>query len=635
MAGEQAPTRQYRIQRIITDRPTALRPLYWRAFGTRAPRADLLETGAIRIGKGTTVSFDTYFGAFFEQPWRLHTSLDDLALQASVEGPALLQVRRVNTLGQHLLHEQVVADESETELPIALEPEHHRQQGLLYFSLTALGGPVVLHRAAWVAASAPERTVGLAAVICTFNREADVARLLATLASDGEALRALSRVYVINQGRAGLMERPAIEAAATALGGRLRIIEQANLGGAGGFTRGLLAALDDAAITHAVLLDDDVRLEPESLPRMASFFGFSRADVPLGGHMLDALQPLRLFEAGAIVDSRNWSFQPQHHMVDLADPARLPHLAEGQAVHYSGWWCFGIPLSLVRSAGLPLPCFIRGDDLEYGIRLHQRGVYTVPLPGLAVWHEPFYIRVGSWQLYYETRNVLIAAALHFDSKPHETAERMAKQLLLHLLTFRYYSAALIVRGIEDFLQGPTILRRDPRSIHAGLLDLRETYGVATTSARAVLDYEHPTPLPRTWAGYRLALVKIMVRNWLAPTRDKPAKRMPVRDFAWITLARANHVALDTGWDLQLPTFRRSREHYRALLVAGFRAIFQLYRRAPAVNGEWREEAPHLTSEAFWRAYIRQVSPPPAAPPVTAEEDVTVAECDDRLLVAAK
>ena len=57
--------------------------------------------------------------------------------------------------------------------------------------------------------------------------------------------------------------------------------------------------------------------------------------------------------------------------------------------HFNGWWYCAIPAGVFREHGLPLPVFLGGDDMEYGARLFSRGVPTVSLPPVAVWHEPF------------------------------------------------------------------------------------------------------------------------------------------------------------------------------------------------------------------------------------------------------
>ena len=142
--------------------------------------------------------------------------------------------------------------------------------------------------------------------------------------------------------------------------------------------------------------------------------------------------------------------------------------------------------------GLPLPCFIRGDDVEWGVRLHNRGVPTAPIPGIAVWHEPFYLKIGGWQLYYETRNALICAALHEEFSPRRVFLLGFKRLMTHLLTYRYYNAALVVRALEDAARGPALLQADPRALHAGLAELRRAKLVLTD---ALIAATSPNPPP--------------------------------------------------------------------------------------------------------------------------------------------
>ena len=52
-------------------------------------------------------------------------------------------------------------------------------------------------------------------------------------------------------------------------------------------------------------------------------------------------------------------------------------IAENEAVDvevsnaYGAWWYSCIPLNEVREKGLPLPLFVRCDDVEYGMRTNQ------------------------------------------------------------------------------------------------------------------------------------------------------------------------------------------------------------------------------------------------------------------------
>jgi galactofuranosylgalactofuranosylrhamnosyl-N-acetylglucosaminyl-diphospho-decaprenol beta-1,5/1,6-galactofuranosyltransferase len=74
---------------------------------------------------------------------------------------------------------------------------------------------------------------------------------------------------------------------------RLRIFEQGNFGGCGGFTRGLLEARAIPAQPHAVLMDDDVARSRRHYDARAASLPRAQPRRTLGGHMLDMLRPTR------------------------------------------------------------------------------------------------------------------------------------------------------------------------------------------------------------------------------------------------------------------------------------------------------------------------------------------------------
>lgn len=594
------------LQRVVLDRPAALRPLYWRGLRGSIPSLDAvrLDDDGLLIQPGATCAFDTYFNAVFEQHWRLHTRVRTLSLRLELRGRATLRIWRRTLHGQAaLLHEAEAAGVVEVTLPD--DAPHFRQAGLVWFELTADGGPVVLLRAAWSAPGATPAPVGLAVAICTFNRETELGRVLDAIAADPALDGPVARVTVVNQGRPGLIGHPAMAHAAARLGPRLRVVEQGNLGGAGGFGRGVLEAMDDAACTHIALLDDDVRLEPESLARMAAFFALADGPVCLGGHMLDSLRPTQLYEAGARIRP-DWTLAPLEHDQDLTDADVLAALVDAKPMHFNGWWCFGVPKAVVAEHGMMLPCFIRGDDVEFGLRLHDRGVPTAGLPGVGIWHEPFYVKLGGWQLYYETRNALICAALHGNFGRTHVAVQVLKRVFGHLLTYQYYGAALVVRAAEDFMRGPALLDGDPRPLHASLGALRARDPECWTPRERVLAEARVGGSPRWAAGFALRLAWQAAANWLRPTRpDAAPQRVLAHEFVWFRVGGADALAVETYWNRELPTFRRDRARFRTLSAAGMRAAAALYRRAPELRAAWRRESLRLTSVPFWRAYVRQ------------------------------
>ena len=578
--------------------------LYWQArpLGATQAWADAEPSATgLGIGPATQLSFDSYFNSFFEAQWHRIAGLDAVLLQVEVEGAGLLRVYRRALDRRTLLHEARVATGTTT-VRIPIRTVNFRQQGVLSAELltgeeglTVLGG-------GWLSEQPAAVRPGLAVVICTFNREAALTRVLTELDTNPAGIEHLARVIVVNQGTPGLAR--SLEAGLSgAMRGRLRLIEQSNFGGAGGFTRGLLAALDDDAVSHAVLLDDDIEVEPDSLFRIAALYAFAKQDVVIGGQMLDLLHPTRLYEAGAIISDRHWAFQPQHHTADLADPASLEALSRPQPVHYNGWWCCAFPLALLREHGLPLPCFIRGDDLEFGMRMYSRSVPAVSMPGVAVWHEPFYLKTGGWHLYYEIRNMLVTAALHMPADRWPTVRRIGRLTAGHLLTFRYYSTALILAGIRDYLAGPAVLQEEPLARHRRLLQLRGQFPQDAASRGAVLQRQGLKPRPPTDAACILLLAYLLGRNAVAADRDSAPCVLPAGQFDWLNMRGVESVALETWWDEDLPVFRRSRVLHRTLLREAAGLLLRLYRENLAVRLTWRAAFAQLTSGASWRAYL--------------------------------
>jgi galactofuranosylgalactofuranosylrhamnosyl-N-acetylglucosaminyl-diphospho-decaprenol beta-1,5/1,6-galactofuranosyltransferase len=63
------------------------------------------------------------------------------------------------------------------------------------------------------------------------------------------------------------------------------VLEQANVGGSGGFARGHARDADAGRSRYVLLLDDDVASEPESILRGAVFADLCTQPTIVGGHM--------------------------------------------------------------------------------------------------------------------------------------------------------------------------------------------------------------------------------------------------------------------------------------------------------------------------------------------------------------
>lgn len=79
-------------------------------------------------------------------------------------------------------------------------------------------------------------------------------------------------------------------------------------------------------------------------------------------------------------------------------------IVPSQKNRYGAWWFCCVPAQRIRDIGYPLPVFIKGDDMEYGIRNHRE---VMSMNGIGVWHQSFLAKISPVVNYYSDRNMLI------------------------------------------------------------------------------------------------------------------------------------------------------------------------------------------------------------------------------------
>lgn len=430
--------------------------------------------------RGDTLSTDTFFGSFYRSYWDAYAPLDNLALTIALTGRAQISVIEDTGHGlQQILCQELEATEelATFTLPLPALPSTSASDILitqtasrLFVEIQAISDACVT-RLDFVTQTAPRRETTLSVGLCTFNQETYFAKTLARVTALAERTPALRRIYVVNQGKPFASD--AIQSLLS--DDKVTAISQRNLGGCGGFTRSLDEALKTNATSHHLMMDDDIVLDARLIARAIRFMDFTRDDVALGAGMLDAMRPTVMYEAGAFLRREN-RIEAYCHNVNMAEPGQLHHFNRPARTDYNAWWFCMIPLSTAAKIELPAPIFIRGDDFEYGQRLARAGVPTVTLPGIAVWHEPFYAKPSGWQDYYDLRNRLIFGATYGDKVRQLSLAHVLGLITNAMLTHNYMAAELRIRAVEDFLKGPKALfATDPEDTHMDVMALAKAH----------------------------------------------------------------------------------------------------------------------------------------------------------------
>ena len=577
-----------RVHRLVVEADDVRAPLYVRG-------GEALSRDAVRVGASGEVSYATYFGAFPAAYWIEHTSVRRIRATGTVQGNAKLRLVGTDALGAPAVRARFGAAGA-----FAHELELDPTLAFLWIEADAAPG-TILAGLAWEVRH--ERAdVSTTVAITTFDRREDCLRLLERIADSARALEVIDRVVVVDQGTRSLRSAP--DFSPDVLGARLDLIEQPNLGGSGGFSRGMLAAVG-AGSSHVLVLDDDVDLEPESLRRMVDFAAHAGPRI-VGAHMLSLLDPTRLHSYGERIDRRTtwWGpVAPALSNIDLAVHTvdSLPALSERIDVDFNGWWMCLIPAELIAAHGASLPLFIKWDDAEFGLRAARYGVPTVTLPGAALWHMPWTAKDDGldWQAYFQLRNRLVTALLH--GKPRMLRSSFAQDLN-HLLCAQYGSVQLRNLAMRDVLSGPEhfdpVLMEGPARANEVL---RRQGQVVVSRADAPSSSSDPAAAPPLGPLAALGrLARVLAHQLRAPAAVDYV-RMTRAEGKWWSVGLVDRALVETARGDGVFVVRRDRGRAWRLLreAVALRARLRTSWRSASLR--YRRDAAYLASAAAWEA----------------------------------
>jgi galactofuranosylgalactofuranosylrhamnosyl-N-acetylglucosaminyl-diphospho-decaprenol beta-1,5/1,6-galactofuranosyltransferase len=636
------------LQRVIFPRradPMAVRALYldersgaaprvWPPSGGSNPldvevsvtspsgrRVRALSRTSAQVPAQTEVSFAAYFNAFPASYWRRWSTLRTLRLRLDLEGAGRIDIYRskADATQIHVQGELVDGTAGRCQLDIELDLTPFEDGGWYWFDISTEDSELIVHSGGW---HAPVTAPGRAAVTIgmpTFNRPTDCVATLTAIGSDELVRSIVTAVVIPDQGVNKVRDQDGFAAAHAALGDRLRIIDQANIGGSGGYARVMYEALENTDCEQILYMDDDIVLEPDSILRAVAFSRFARHPMLVGGQMLQAQARSRLHAWGEIVDRRRmrWNKAPgteydhdfaQHSLRETAWMHRRTD------VDYNAWWMCLIPRTVAEHIGLPLPLFIKWDDVEYGLRARAAGYPTATVPGVGIWHMSFADKddATDWQAYFHLRNRLVGAALHgTEERPTTLLADSFKHALKHALAMEYSTLALQEMAIQDFLAGPQALFD---KLPTALGEVRARCA-DFTDGQVVDSQELPLP-----AGGRLALQRMLkpptnpvtigatllkrlarqMRPVDARAQQRPQLALSRQEARWFVLSALDGVTVSTADGRGVTYRKRDPQAFRAMLARSVALHKQLAAEFPALRKRYRAAAPHLTDRTGWK-----------------------------------
>ena len=544
----------------------------------------------VRARAGGRVSFATLYGAFNIEKWRRLAGVSRLFLRLDLTGSGEITVWNLRKgYEPRLLAAQEVADAhgEMMEMPLTDAPD-----GLIAAEFTAWGG-AVLTGGAWLTPDRPVREVRLGVVITSFHREsavrAAVRRLLDGLERDAVAPL---RVLVVDNGRTLTAEDVA----------GARLIPNLNLGGAGGFARGLAELQDDGGYTHAVFMDDDASAELESLRRAVQLLRYVRDDhtAIVSGLLFEEYPGIQL-EAAGQMPGDTWI--PVRPGVDLRITRNVVENEVTFAMDYGGWWMFFFPLSHVTN--LPFPFFVRGDDVEFP---RANPFSLVTLNGINSFGPDFFRKESPVNVALDRRGNLVNVLLHGSLRSALTGSiRGLQKGLIFANRYCYDHVDALSEGTRDVLAGPTRFED-----LAGFADgRRKEYAACARQPRleAADVPAYPKIVPRRhgvlWHAVRLlAFNGHLVPRWLLIR--SPGILGTVWESPGSAVFLRPRVLIYEGLNGRAVLAERDVRRYFGSLARLAWLSLRLIWAVPRLRREFRSTRKRFGSRAYWNAQFEKI-----------------------------
>ncbi|MCI8454330.1 MAG: glycosyltransferase family 2 protein [Lachnospiraceae bacterium] len=564
---------------------------------------------AVKMAPCSQIDYMSYFNAFSLEKWKTYTCVKNISLVLIIEGA--FRIRLVGYSLNVCSPVRTVLGTYDYDLKEKTEIrfEYPKTEDTMLAFEIETNSVCKLYSGGYEGECDSQKIqeVNLFLATTTFKKETFIERNLELLKEEilntQDEMKENFSIHVIDNGRTLEAEKLEQE--------RVFIHSNKNVGGSGGFARGMIEALkSEKIVTHILLMDDDILILPESIKRTYRLLKVLKPEYRerfISGAML-CYEQMNIQHEDIGFVHKDGSYGPLKGRLDhnfVVDNLRCEKEYLPKQDMYAGWWYCCIPMEAIKKNGLPLPLFVRGDDVEFSLRNHA-GFIT--MNGISVWHLGFTYKFNAAvELYQVHRNSLILQAVSGVCQNIDFMDRMRKLFRARILSLDYSGAELILDAIEDFLKGPAFIQQDcgehimkeKASKNEAMKPLKEFSNIDIDLDTVY--YDPPRGFARKWLyrltynGHRFcpsALLRkgpgIVAYDWFYS---------PEHNF-WRKELLAVNPHLETG-HLRI----HSKKKYRTLLKRYKELIRQYHAAHIQIEEQYKQAYDFLRSIDFWESYL--------------------------------
>lgn len=402
----------------------------------------------------------------------------------------------------------------------------------------------------------------------------------------------------------------------------IRVYGNPNVGGAGGFSRGMIETLNlqkngEYHPTHVIFMDDDIEVLPESFKRVFALLSLIKEeykDYFIEGGMLDTDSGVKQHEdTGFISKNKDIAYlavKDGYNLIELKDVLRnnLEYPVDNE---YGAWWYCTVPMKYIHENSMSLPIFYRGDDIEFSTRNNAK---FITLNGIAVWHMPFYAKKSkSLENYLVPRNSFIDQAVNDFWKDAKILEKYLELYKKEIRMFNYNAADQVLDALDDYLKGPKYIaslkgiepvlkerKKDekfstdiPEEIRLNLHTVNDSWALYPGDYELFVETDNGHGLPDVvlnQADDELENVAIINQN----LADHPAKQFMKKRL----------VIFDT-YNKAYTILERNQEKYENLEKRYSELLDKYQAEGEKIAEEYKNHAKIFHSKDFWENYLRE------------------------------
>lgn len=571
------------------------------------------ENGESLLVRDTTYDFGTYFNCCSVGKWRTYTTVDEVHVCFELRGRAYLSFYglKLQPIGYGMteLSSEIVESDDFQVIDYAFPKTDDE---LVAFKITTLSPAAI--RNGYYYAPVDERDirkVHLALATTTFRKEAYITHNVVLFknevkAGDDPCAGHVSMI-VVDNGRT--LDPAALE------GENVWVYPNKNVGGSGGFARGMMEAKRlpiDEVVTHVLIMDDDISLSSESVKRtfnLLSLVNDEHAEAFVSGAMFS------LGDQYAQVEDVGFTSQRGHfgpvkrpaRMVELRDIVQNEGSLPPYENKYAAFWYCCIPMKTIQEKGLPLPLFIRYDDAEYGQRCAPK---FMTMNGINVWHEDFSVRYNAfYERYCGVRNSLIIKAASGVCPTVDFFNKLfVKGFDNEIKQFNYGACELMLDALEDYLKGPEFLEieqcekllKEKSAIAEKFVPIEELdiHGVDLYNVV-------PRGIVKTWQGrlnrwtrngHRFIPQRFLSHELVGIEFN--ANRYPIQLIHFHDRVLMTNAMGTMGSERHM-----DRQRYKHLVKRYNKLVKEYAKNHETVEARWKQAGPYLKSEEFWSKYL--------------------------------